>query len=98
MRSAAQLSRTPYVIMVVMRTGTGAPPPEVVSRRRHLSAAMSWVRDMSKAWTRLVGGLAPVLYWYVIDERDGTEHHLSTYSGGFIRHGQQTARKVTGIN
>ena len=71
-------SHTPYVIMGRMCTGRDDGPPWIVGRRRDLAVAMRWVHDMTYAWLRLVGVHAPVLMWWVRDERDGTDHYLPT--------------------
>lgn len=93
MSTGAGLGRLPYEIMGVMRAGPGSGPPWSLGRRKELHTAIDYVRRLTTAWAQLVGGSAPILYWYVVDVRDGTQHHPSAQPKGETSHGKHQVHK-----
>jgi hypothetical protein len=76
-RGPATIARIPYAVMVWVQWSPGENTREVVCHLKRLDDARAYVRRLTFAMARLTGGLRPRIAWYVRDERDGSEHHLS---------------------
>ena len=66
-----------------------APVRDTVQHYRStLIKAIAECRLGTLAWARLIGAQYPGLGWWVIDERDGTEHHPTAITRGRTSNGK----------
>ena len=89
MRGPLSIARTPYAVMVWVDWGAGAQERTAVTHLKHLGEARAYVRRLTYAWSRLVGGFRSPVAWYVRDERDGSEYHLSNLTRRDTSNGKQ---------
>jgi len=87
MRSSRAIGNTPYAVVVRYMPMSTPAEDHVVHYRRSLRAALEECRLVTRTWLQLVGGQFPVLAWFVIDSRDGTEHHPTQMSRGRTQRG-----------
>lgn len=74
MRSPGAIARLPYAVSVTYAPHGQAPCHHVLHYRKRLRTALEECRRASVAWAGLCGGQYPVLFWTVLDCRDGTRH------------------------
>lgn len=90
MRSSAAVGRYPYVIVVRYMPMIGDREDYPGKAYKHLRDARTACLAATRAWAQMIGAQYPGIGWYVIDTRDGTEHHPTTITQGAPKDGTET--------
>lgn len=88
MRSSSASSRLPYVVVLRVMPMVGPIEDYPQLNRKTLKKAIDECRMANRTWAQLIGAQYPGLAWFVVDSRDGTEHHPTQLSRGDNRDGQ----------